>query len=578
MKKLTFFSNQPIRRQLVLLISAILVIFLIMSIGIFRYVFFYYNNLVYTQNVNLLKMFSSTTETELDKMENLSLSIMLNNNLRNDIKKLSGEDVYQKISAVSNINVEMARNMAAYNYIDAIMIFTPDGQTPINVGYVNAFDRDVSKQIISAGSSREGVNFWMPNPAGSNMLLSVRSLYTSADGSLGTLVICINTDKLVRYINSEGDITGNIVITDTANRYIYSYANRDVFNDIKASLKTNKNFEVVKDDGKQFFVAHTESAKTGWIYYNITDYGETAKGLYRMQYIVFALLFAVLIIMFALAHALAKGFSSSVNSLSDELRDVSAGVFEISPPPISAEVTKNEIYLLWNECYFMINKINELINQDYLNKIQLKETQLKMLQMQINPHFLYNTLDTINWTARVNGQDDIAQMTQSLGNLLRTSISSKDDIITVEQERELLNDYITIQKFRYEERLNININIDSRFNQCRIPKLTLQPIVENAIKYTVEKIVGECCITVGAKQQGNNLFIYVKDNGEGVPENIIELLESGSMPVKNTGVGLLNIHKRLKSYFGSDYGVSVMNECDGVGACIGVVLPLEENI
>lgn len=232
----------------------------------------------------------------------------------------------------------------------------------------------------------------------------------------------------------------------------------------------------------------------------------------------------------------------------------------------------DEIGVLQRDFTIMIQKIDTLIKDDYTKQILIKDAQLKALQAQINPHFLYNTLDSINWMAKLNQQRDISVMVESLGNLLRSAISGKEPIITLKEEVQLLKDYLTIQKMRFGDRLQFQLEIDQQWLSLKIPKLILQPIVENSINYGLENTLGICRITVKAVPDSDCLNITVIDNGPGIPDELLKKLAQGEVKPKGSGIGLQNIDHRIKLIFGEEFGLSVTSEL-GVGTKVLIRIP-----
>jgi two-component system sensor histidine kinase YesM len=163
-------------------------------------------------------------------------------------------------------------------------------------------------------------------------------------------------------------------------------------------------------------------------------------------------------------------------------------------------------------------------------------------------------------------------MVEALGYLFRHSISFKEDVITLENELEIVQNYITIQQYRFEERLEFQMEVPSELMQCAIPKFTLQPLIENAIHYALEPSIESCLITIKAYLQKGILFIRVEDNGPGIDPLLLEKLKKGIVKTRGTGIGLKNIDDRIKLGFGEEFGIKVEN-LSGKGTAIIVVLP-----
>ena len=204
---------------------------------------------------------------------------------------------------------------------------------------------------------------------------------------------------------------------------------------------------------------------------------------------------------------------------------------------------------------------------------ELNETQLRMMQAQLNPHFLYNTLDSMKWMAVASHVPKVAMLATDLAAILRTSISGSE-LYTLEQELNLLERYIDIQSLRFEDSFTCEIDIPEQFQHCIVPKLVLQPLVENAI------IHGVCdredgYIKLCAEKKDNDLLIYVSDNGCGLPLEILNCLNSPDARITGSHLGLNNVNRILRLYFGDGYGLSATSE-PGQGSILCVRLPYKK--
>ena len=222
---------------------------------------------------------------------------------------------------------------------------------------------------------------------------------------------------------------------------------------------------------------------------------------------------------------------------------------------------------------------------NYVNEILAKEAQIKALESQINPHFLYNTLESINWRAKAVNNREISLMTESLGSLLRATLSNKKSLVTLSYELNLILSYITIQQIRFEERLDYREQVPDGLKNALIPPLTLQPLVENAIHYALEEMTETCYITILAAETdktGKNgercIRISVTNSGSSFDEDLLELLKQHKKQPSRSGIGLLNIDKRIKLLFGEDYGLSLFNQEDCAVASITIPYRTEETV
>lgn len=207
---------------------------------------------------------------------------------------------------------------------------------------------------------------------------------------------------------------------------------------------------------------------------------------------------------------------------------------------------------------------------------ELNETRIRMMQAQLDPHFLYNTLDTVKWLGVGHQVPQVAQLATDLAVLLRSSISG-EEIIPLERELELIERYVDIQSVRFEDRFVCEIDIPERFQSCRVPKLCLQPLVENAIVHGAADRE-EGYVKLWASEERGDLLLYVSDNGPGIPEDVLERLNSEEKQLPGGHLGLFNVDSIIRLHYGASYGLSARNQPEG-GGCVWLRLPIqrEEN-
>lgn len=202
---------------------------------------------------------------------------------------------------------------------------------------------------------------------------------------------------------------------------------------------------------------------------------------------------------------------------------------------------------------------------------ELNETQIRMMQAQLNPHFLYNTLDSMKWLGVTHQVPQIAELATDLATILRASIS-EEEFFTLEQELELIDRYLEIQYIRFEDRFSCEIDVEERFQHCVIPKLALQPLVENAIIHGVAD-QADGYIKITACQEGADLILAVHDNGCGIPPQILERLNGPDKRIPGRHLGLYNVDQIVRLHFGAGYGISAESP-PGEGSCVRLRIPL----
>ena len=242
----------------------------------------------------------------------------------------------------------------------------------------------------------------------------------------------------------------------------------------------------------------------------------------------------------------------------------------------SREVTvysdsNDEIGIMVNSFRKMMDEINRLIDEVYVNKIALKEYELKALQAQINPHFLYNTLSMMNWMAIRSNQMDISKVTLALSTFYRTALSKGEDVVTVENCIQNTKAYLEIQLVMHDHGFTVDWEIDPTIKNEKMPKLLLQPIVENAIEHGIdEKEEGDKNLSLSFRGKEDVVEITVRDNGKGMEQEKAEKL----VTYQAKGYGLKNVNDRIHLLYGDEYGIQIFSEL-GIGTTVVMRFPKE---
>jgi two-component system sensor histidine kinase YesM len=372
---------------------------------------------------------------------------------------------------------------------------------------------------------------------------------------------------------------GEFLIVRDSN-IIFPKETNSLFKEAAMSLdseKVDSGYQIKKIDKKNYFLVHIKSNYFDWGYLNVIPFNQIFENINKVKtflVIIFILMFVVVTI-FGIRFA--RNITIPLENLVASMQYVKVGDFkEASRNALKTPIMQDdEVGKLQQNFQTMIQQIDELINENYSKQLTIKETEFKALQAQINPHFLYNTLESINWLAKGNGQTQISRMVEALGFLLRNSISLKQPLITIEEELNVVSNYVIIQKYRFEERLDFHMEVDSDIGGFYIPKLTLQPLVENAIHYALEPKIDPCKISVYSIVEKESIKLVVEDEGPGMESTFIEKLKRGEVKTRGQGVGLSNINDRIKLAYGEKYGIEIESE-PNKGTKVIIVLPFDK--
>ena len=275
------------------------------------------------------------------------------------------------------------------------------------------------------------------------------------------------------------------------------------------------------------------------------------------------MIFAI-IILFVLSNKLTKPVRSLVDAMS--IFEKNAVDFKYTPVRGASEFNK-----LSSSFEHMVIQIQELMDKVKKEEVALRKTELKALQAQINPHFLYNTLDSIQWMCEEEKTEDAITMVGALAQLFRISISKGYELIPIEKEIQHAKNYLVIQSYRYKDQFTYCFDIDEEVLPYLCNKITIQPIIENALYHGISRMVDEGEILISVHKVNDDIIIRIKDNGVGMSEEQVESILKKER-TDSKGIGVKNVNDRIKIYFGDDYGIIVESELD-VGTMITIKIP-----
>jgi len=288
------------------------------------------------------------------------------------------------------------------------------------------------------------------------------------------------------------------------------------------------------------------------------------------------LVLASLIVLYSVR--VAKRITGPISALSRKAQQFGSGDFSFTP--VETHIT--ELQTLDTGFNDMARRVDALMAKQIEDQRSLHRAELELLQAQINPHFLYNTLDSIAILAESDRGEDVVTMVTSLSTFFRNSLNKGEDLLTLGAECSQVTSYLEIQQIRYSDILRYEISVPQELMDCMVPKLILQPLVENALYHGIKNRRGMGMITVTGEEKDGNLLLKVIDNGAGMDEEQVRILQAGIYEDKHTGLGLVNVHKRIRLYCdgspaGSEpYGLSFESSV-GKGSTVSVLLPIKRN-
>lgn len=401
--------------------------------------------------------------------------------------------------------------------------------------------------------------------------------------NMGYLIINFKKNDLDDIIGKINSIDGSLSCIVNSNGDVIASSNNDTYikyqniiNHLKPANDTK--LSSIDINHNTLFIQSSYIDKTDWRIINIVPYDKISSKINTQRII-------LIIIVFIFGGAsLSAGFYF-FNSINKRLSKVIKGMSEVHADTLNNFIendSDDELGELISNYNYMIGKMSILVDEQYKSGKAVKNAELKALQSQINPHFLYNTLDMINWMAYKNMNSEISSAVKNLAKFYKLSLNRGKDIMPIEDELHHVSLYVEIQNMRYSNRISLEINVDNDIRRYLIPKITLQPIIENSITHGIfakGDVEGKIIITGSIID--TDIYLKISDDGIGIKENeLILILSSEEFEKKEikskgsgSGYGIKNINERLKLYYGDDYGLS-FSSIYGQGTTVTIKLPI----
>ena len=376
-------------------------------------------------------------------------------------------------------------------------------------------------------------------------IAAVRNIY---DGRNRTAVLCLTLDynKIFKPLkNIISDESGTMVLDQSQN---IVYRDENIQDNDLADLRESD--KILEQISKEYVAVNSTSQNTGWKFYLYKTKKSVEKSVYQMLFAEIPLIAGCVLIIFILGMAFSRLFTRKIEMLTENMDQVNHGSREVT---VTSDA-EDEVGVLIRSFRRMMGEIDRLISEVYENKIALKEFELKALTAQINPHFLYNSLSIINWMAIKSGQKEISKVTLDLSTFYRTALSKGEDMVTVENCIRNIEAYLSIQLVMHDNDFTVEWKIDPQVKAEKVPKLILQPVVENALEHGLDvKEEGDKILQLSFLDAGDAVLLRVEDNGMGMEQSVAESL----VTYQAEGYGLKNVNDRICLLYGEEYKIRI---------------------
>lgn len=535
---------------------------------------------------------ASEIHSDLLEVNELADMIFSNDTVQRQLPAAMSTDSREKKQSIETTVYNVLTNYmfnTANQHISYITILQEESTICTYLVRFRKVPSEIRDDLVKRGNEAQGSTVWITDYSQDYGLFLVKELREAKDFSfrhMGTLIINVNPDTLIgqtSIFRSAYETPSLLLLEDGKTIYSSQELPQREISRLTSSLE--KNYTITEVMDQTLFAVKGYIPDYDWDYIAMVSYESIAWTVSLTTTICIGAMLlcagTVLLLSARILAALTRHFDWLVK----KMHLVGEGTYQFPANPYDYSQRKDEIGQLHTNFDSMAHKINTLITENYTNELLKKEAQLKSLESQMDPHFLYNTLDSIHWRANAVGAEDISQITTSLGYLLRMSLSKSSEPFTLRQELELVENYMAIQKLRYSQRLIYEMQIPKEYQNLLLPKFTIQPLLENAIRYGLDNSSDVCTITVSAVLSEDLLVIEVKNSGSSFEENLLEKLVNQEILPHGFGIGLLNIHQRIQIAYGDHFGLHLKNiEEEETGEEYAVVqvflpvLPQQENV
>ncbi len=401
-----------------------------------------------------------------------------------------------------------------------------------------------------------------------------KALYDPHSGALyGVALIDIRHD-IIRNASKSAAIgkEGFVFILDDQNEVVYAPINTVVYRVNPAWLAGSTTPITVDIAGDRYYIQSKENALSGWRVVGVFPTSEVLHDMTTTVYVMAVSLLGALLSIAILSFLLSNTITKPLSKLQRLMEQAEAGNLAVR---FNSRYS-DEVGSLGQSFNHMLEQIDQLIQQVYEEQQSKQNAELRILQEQIKPHFLYNTLDTISWLSRENGAEEVVHLVDALTNMFRVGLSKGRESITIKEEIRHVSSYLYIQQIRYSSKLSYSIEVSKELEGCLVPKLILQPLVENAIYHGVKQKREKGHISVNVCLDGGNVVLQVGDNGVGIEATKLALLQAQlteSSRSEESGFGLFYVNQQIKLNFGQAYGV-VITSGQGTGTVVTITVPI----
>lgn len=544
------FLDLPVAQKFVSIFAVMTLLSCALMVGALHIGLSVFEEKLYEKSLQELDFFVQRLDGDLQQMDVLTRSIAVDTSIQNQLAELcaANAETAQYYYLLTGVRPLLLEKLYMTGQADALQYVDLHGNS-IVVGQSFPDPGEARRARLEAALRQTPGDFVLLAPdTDYPYFICGREILRSQNMSLQKLGAVLVTVDIETLLDSQIDALSS----RPSALYLYSgdalvYQSEGAAPDLVLP-DTRQGYAIQSINGQKMFLCWLTSGLSGLRLCSVFSYAEIYSQATRARWALLLGGCAILVLFGWVMLRMARLVTRPVHTLSEAVKSVEGGDFSTARAMLPAALSSDEIGALTRDVDTMLGQIDTLIHENYEKQLLLQDTRYKMLQAQINPHFLYNTLSTLSWLVRAGKTEDAGRLIINLGDMLRAALSPKQNT-TAAADVQLARSYIEIQQLRYKRRACFALETDGDLEQWYLPHFTLQPLVENAIKYGVEESEDICTITVTARAEKNALLLSVHNTGPAIaPEHLAQMRDFTVKP-QGHGIGLKNIYERLSMLY-----------------------------
>ena len=541
------FNNLKISKKMILVYFCFASIFFLIAFVSLQISFNIYADKLYEKSLQELDFFAQKVNDGLDEVESKSFNLALDTAVQENLQDMLKESQwsYEYNRRLYKMRTILLNEMDPLSCIQSITYIDPYGVRQEVGTSAWTIPEESLEEFLKMAKEAQGAFVSYGPTEDCPYLMAGRQIRNRLDMSLrdmGTIMLVCNVSDIIAKNKGRLESPQASVVVYTGEDIIYKDESSEEM--VLPAYREHSGYEIKSYHGRKYFMCYLHSEETDWMYVNYFPYSDIFGQVQSMRYLVFGCFAVVFVLLVYCMNRVARIITEPLEHLTLSMQIIEDGNFQGAKEVLTETDRQDEIGILTKDFLSMVEQVDELIRENYEKQILLQDTKYKMLRAQINPHFLYNTLNVINWMVKAKRNEEAGKMIVELGAILHYSFA-QNPYATIQEELDMVKSFVAIQKTRYQGRIEFDVTAKGELERYYTPRMILQPLVENAISYGAEPYLEICRISVTVREEAESIIMAVQDNGAGMSPEELEAVRNSDYKAKGHGIGLKNIRERL---------------------------------